>query len=54
MARRSPRKKAISPINVVDSDDEDFQAVASDVAPDDRYFFFWVVNCKVFSSYLLL
>jgi hypothetical protein len=30
MARRSPRKKANSPITVVDSDDEDLVAVASD------------------------
>jgi hypothetical protein len=29
MSRRSPRKKAITPVTVVDSDDE-FMAVASD------------------------
>lgn len=29
MARRSPRKKATSPV-IVPDDDEDFQAVASD------------------------
>jgi hypothetical protein len=30
MARRSPRKKAISPVTVVESDDEGFLAVVSD------------------------
>jgi hypothetical protein len=30
MARRSPRKKAISPVTIMESDDEDFVAVASD------------------------
>jgi hypothetical protein len=30
MSRRSPRKKAISPVAIVTSDDEDFVAVASD------------------------
>jgi hypothetical protein len=30
MSRRSPRKKAISPVTVLDSEDEDFMAVASD------------------------
>ena len=30
MARRSPRKKTVSPETVIDADDEDFVAVASD------------------------
>ena len=30
MARRSSRKKTISPVAVVESDDEDFAAVVSD------------------------
>jgi hypothetical protein len=30
MARRSSRKKAISPVTIVESDDEDFAAVVSD------------------------
>ena len=50
----SPRKKAISPIAVVDSDDEDFLAVASDVASNDQYlffFYFYNVTCK-FSRFI--
>ena len=30
MSRRSPRKKAISPVAIVTSDDEDFMAVATE------------------------
>ena len=38
MSRRSPRKKA-SPITIVDSDEEDFQTVAS----DDQYLSFCII-----------
>jgi hypothetical protein len=54
MARRSPRKKAISPETIVQSqsDDEDFLAVAS----DDQYAAscpLFVITCKIFSFYFL-
>jgi len=38
MSRRSPRKKAISPEIVVNSDDEELMAVAS----DDQYVAFFL------------
>lgn len=47
MSRRSPRKKAITPVTIIDSDD-DFMAVAS----DDPYVtscFYFVVTQKDFS-----
>lgn len=37
MARRSPRKKVISPVTVANSDEEEFAAVAS----DDQYMIFF-------------
>jgi hypothetical protein len=39
MSRRSPRKKAISPITVDDSDDQGFLAAAS----DDQYLVFSII-----------
>jgi hypothetical protein len=49
MARRSPRKKNISSKTIVDSDDEDFVAVASDDTYASLHFSF-VLTHKVFSS----
>ena len=41
MSRRSPRKKAISPEIILDSDDEDFAAVASDDPYVASFLFGW-------------
>ena len=49
MTRHSPHKKAISPEAVVDSDDENFNAVAS----DDQYALHFIVCC-ILQSFLIL
>jgi hypothetical protein len=52
MARRSPRKKAISPEAVVVSEDEGFNAVASDASDQYVSYSSFIVSCEINLSYL--